>query len=177
MYSIRKINRDDIFQIMTWRNAQMDVLRQKKKLTKEVQQRYYEQVILPSYNVRKPDLLLYSLIYNNRIVGYGGFVHISWADLRAEMSFLVETSRTHEKEIYKSDFSNFIKLMKEKAFAQLGFNKIFTETYSFRVYHMSILEENGFVKEGILRKHVIINNKFYDSIFHGYLKENYELEK
>ena len=49
--------------------------------------------------------------------------------------------------------------------------KIFTETYVNRDYHIGILEENGFKLEGVLKKHVLQNNRFSDSYMRGLLKQ------
>ena len=47
---------------------------------------------------------------------------------------------------------------------------MFTESYAFREYHISILEENGYKKEGVLRNHIAKFGKFYDLIVHGIIK-------
>ena len=52
----------------------------------------------------------------------------------------------------------------------MKFNRVFTETFAFRTFHISILEENGYMKEGILRNHILESGKFYDSIIHGMIK-------
>jgi RimJ/RimL family protein N-acetyltransferase len=58
----------------------------------------------------------------------------------------------------------------------LDFNKLYTETYSFREQHIKILEDNDFIEEGVLKEHIFNqeNKKFYNSIFHSILKNNYE---
>ena len=63
--------------------------------------------------------------------------------------------------------ANFIHLIKKIIFEEMKFNRVFTETFAFRKFHISILEENGYVKEGTMREHILKSNKFYDSIIHG----------
>ncbi len=43
------------------------------------------------------------------MIGYGGLVHISWEDKRAEMSFLDQTSRAEDNLIYKNDLNKLYK--------------------------------------------------------------------
>ena len=61
--------------------------------------------------------------------------------------------------------------MKRVAFDDLGFNRLFTETYAFRHEHISLLEKNGFRFEGKMKQHTMINGTFVDSLLHGYLRE------
>ena len=59
----------------------------------------------------------------------------------------------------------FITLIKTVVFNDIKFNRMFTETFSFRKFHILILEENGYVREGILRDHIMESGKFYDLLF------------
>ena len=82
-----------------------------------------------------------------------------------------ETIRGAEKKtLYKEDMTNFISLIKKVVFEEIKFNRMFTESFAFREYHISILEENAYKKEGILRDHIVEFGKFYDSIVHGIIK-------
>jgi len=172
-YSIIPIRMVDRSSIMVWRNAQLDILRQGYKLTEEDQKRYFIEVIEPLFNQDYPNQLLFSYLKDLKLIGYGGLVNISWIDKRAEMSFLVDNLRAKNKVQYKEDMIHFIKLIKQLCFNILKFNRLFTETYAFREYHISILESEGFRKEGIMRQHVIYKDKFIDSIIHSILKKEY----
>ena len=170
-YEIRPISIDDLELIRQWRNEQKTILRQNVVLTKEMQVHYYKTAIAPLFRSSSPKQILFSFFHNNTLIGYGGLVHISWIDKRAEMSFLVNTNRTLDRVIYCNDFSCFIKLMSKVCFEELGLNRLFTETYAFRDYHISILEANGFNYEGCLKNHVYIDGKYYNSLIHGLLRE------
>jgi RimJ/RimL family protein N-acetyltransferase len=169
-YILVSIRREDMERIRLWRNAQMSVLRQSVKLSSVDQKLYFENVIKSSFNDKETKQLLFSLIKNDQLIGYGGLVNISWKDKRAEMSFLLDDQRAKNKTLYNEDMVNFIYLIKRVIFEEMKFNRLFTETYAFRKLHISILEKNGFVKEGILRNHILKSGKFYDSIIHGMIK-------
>ncbi len=96
------------------------------------------------------------------------------SETRAEVSFLVSDSINQERTLYHKVFSEFISLIKEIAFIDLSLNRLFTETYNIRPFHISILEKNDFQLEGRMRSHIIINKKRVDSLIHSFLKENYE---
>jgi RimJ/RimL family protein N-acetyltransferase len=173
-YSISTIQREDIENIRQWRNNQINVLRQKNEITKEEQNNYFERNIWPTLLENEPNQILLSYFHKEKLIGYGGLVHISWEDKRAELSFVVDDIRALDKNIYKQDFEFFLILMKFTAFEIIKLNRIFTETYSMREFHISIIENSGFLFEGKLREHVIINNIKYHSLIHGIINSDYK---
>lgn len=166
--SLVPLRQEDILPIMHWRNAQLDVLRQKAPITPENQQRYYDDVIVPGFSQPQPGQILFSYLLNGTAIGYGGLVHLAWEDKRAEVSFLLNPERL-APETYREDFGCYLNLLKEAAFSRLGFARLFTETYDIRPQHIAILEANGFDLEGRLRGHVWINGRPVDSLMHGCL--------
>ncbi len=174
-YSIVPIRMEDRYIIMKWRNEQIYHLRQEqgKPLTEKDQDAYFNIVIARLFEQERPTQILFSYLENDVCIGYGGLVHISWTDKRAELSFLVNTIRTANETKYGEDFYNFIELMKELCFTEMKFNRLFTETYAFRTFHISILEYAGLKEEGRLRQNIFEKDKYYDSIFHSILTEEY----
>ena len=171
-YKISPITDSNILSILKWRNEQMHILRQNEVLTEEKQVSYFEKYIWPTMKESKPNQVLFGLYYKSDFIGYGGLVHISWIDKRGEVSFLVNTERLNNEAVYQSDMSNYLRLIKEVAFNILNFNRLFTETYDVRPLHISILEKSGFILEGRMKQHVLIDNKYIDSLIHGCLREN-----
>ncbi|MGA8164429.1 MAG: GNAT family N-acetyltransferase [Waddliaceae bacterium] len=167
-YRILPLRHQDLPLIKTWRNEQMDVLRQQKPLTDEDQENYWKQTLVPSFAQQQPAQLLFSYLLQDRCIGYGGLVHIDWDAGRAEMSYLVETVRYQDKKLYEKEFICFFSLLKNVAFEVLHFHRLYTETYGVRPHHMAVLEKMGFVKEGRLREHVLIQGKYADAYLHGY---------
>jgi RimJ/RimL family protein N-acetyltransferase len=170
-YSIVPIRKEDILFIKKWRNEQMTILRQKKLLTNQEQFSYYEDDVVQSFSQVNPKNILFSYLYSDRCIGYGGLTNIDWLSKRAEISFLLDTKRVTDPALYEIEFTIFITFMKKVVFDDLNFNRIFTETYAFRQGHISILEKNGFRFEGRMKQHVMIKGKFVDSLLHGFLRE------
>jgi len=158
-----------------WRNAQMDVLRQWKPLTDYNQEKWFQEV---SEAVNQ---VVFSIVISDKddtekFIGYCGLVNINDINKRAELSFLIEPERASKREIYEQDFTAALGALCEYGFNQLNLNKIFTETFSFRKYHIEILEKFGFKKDGVLREHQYVNGKYRNSIMHSILKSEF-LEK
>jgi len=165
-YNIVSLRYEDIYDIKKWRNQQMDILRQKKKLTNKDQENYYKNQILPTFDEKKPKQILFSFLYNNTCIWYWWLTNVHRDDKSAELSFLENTNRTKDKKMYEKDFSIFISFMKELVFQKLWFNRLFTETYDIRPIHIKILEKNWFVYEWRMKKHVFVKWKYVDSLIH-----------
>ena len=173
-YQLVPIRYEDREPIRAWRNAQLEVLRQAEPLTTEQQEAYFQRVVLPLFEQEQPGQLLFSLLHDNELVSYGGLVHLSWPDGRAEVSFLVDPTRAAEPATYRQDFRAHLHLLGQVAFEGLKFNRLFTETYDIRPAHVAILEEAGFRLEGRLRQHVQLKpGTFADSLMHGQLAADY----
>lgn len=161
----------DRIPIRKWRNEQTFHLRQQGLISEEHQDKYFKQVVFPLFQEEHPSQLLFSIYLNGSLVGYGGLVHFNWVDKYTELSFLTNTEiLENDHNEYKRIFSVFISTMKNVVFEHLKLNRIFTETYSLRTEHIKILESNGFLYEGTHRKKILINGKYYDSLFHSILK-------
>jgi RimJ/RimL family protein N-acetyltransferase len=169
-YSFTAVQPEDIESIRQWRNSQIDVLRQPAPITCEQQQQYYATHIWPDTERPHPANLLLSYCSEGRLIGYGGLVHIAWDHMRAEVSFLLDPERAADPGQYGEDFTNFLALMKELAFEELGLRRLFTETYAHRHLHISLLQKSGFCREGVLRQHVLIDGNPVDSLIHGCLE-------
>ncbi len=172
-FSLSPINLDNLKKIRIWRNSQLDVLRQKEVISEEMQILYFNNQILPNYKESNPKQLLFGFYKNEILIGYGGLVHISWEDKRAEISFLLDSIFTIDSNEHDSLFGFYLQLIQRVGFENLKFNKLHTEVYSFRSHHIAILEKNNFMKEGILRQHILIDNIYHDSVLHSKLSKEF----
>lgn len=166
-YSVRSVQPEDIEDIRNWRNAQLDVLRQRHILTPADQKAYYADHIWPAMVEAEPANILVALLRRGERIGYGGLVHIAWPHRRAEVSFLVDPQIAQDAPSYTEAFDAFFALIKTLAFDDLRFNRLTSETYASRTAHIAQLESVGFQLEGRLRRHVLIKGEYIDSLLHG----------
>lgn len=162
------IRYEDRFDIMKWRNEQIYHLRQEKPLTEEDQERYFTEVISQLFDQERPDQILFSLLENEKCIGYGGLVHINWKDQNAEVSFIMNTKL--EQERFSELWGIYLSLTKKVAFKDLTFRKIYTYAYDLRPRLYDALQTAGFKEEGRLRDHVLFDGKFVDVLIHSYLR-------
>lgn len=62
------------------------------------------------------------------------------------------------------------KIIIKYGFNQLELNKIFLRVFEYNVHAIRSYEKVGFIKEGLFKQDVCIDNKFYNIIFMGILK-------
>ena len=149
----------------------MDILRQTNRITRSQQLGWFG-------NLKKDRTQRLFFIFENNDsgkipVGYCGLTNIDAVNRRAEISFLVDTKRVGEVSLYRTDMLNALSFLADYAFKSLRLKKIFTETFEFRKKHISILEFFGFKKEGVLRLHILLKGRYYNSSIHSMLREEY----
>lgn len=176
-YQIVAIRQEDIENIRVWRNAQIDVLRQKHILTYEAQQHYFQKHVWPTFQQENPSQILFSFLLHNKCIGYGGLTYLDWENGRAEVSFLVDPLRAEDETVYRKDFVHFLALLCHVAFEHLHLHRLFSETYAFRRTTLEGFNQLGFKQEGILREHVYKQGKWTDSLMLGLLAKEWQRAK
>ena len=172
-YSIVPLRYEDRFDIMKWRNEQIYHLRQVCPLTVDDQQRYFDNVVAKLYDNPQPDQILFSYLDNGVCIGYGGLVHINWIDNNAEVSFIMDTRL--EKEYFTIHWSNYLTMLKEIAFNDLGLHKIYTYAFDLRPHLYEVLETNGFTREATLKEHCFFNEEYKDVVIHSIRNDSYQI--
>jgi len=164
-FSIVPIRYEDRMNILKWRNEQIYHLRQSKPLTKKDQDYYFKNIVNKLFDQERPDQILFSYLEDGICIGYGGLVHINWDDKNAEISFILNTEL--EKESFSKHWSLFLALIEQVAFKELKLYKIFTFAFDLRPHLYEPIENSGFAKEAILKKHCFFNGEFIDIVIHA----------
>ena len=164
IYSIIPIRFEDRIDIMNWRNEQMYHLRQSSKLTQEDQDSYFQKVIYPSFSKERPKQLLFSYLKKEKLIGYGGLVHINWIERTAEVSFIMNTLL--ERDEFDLHWSTYLFLVKKIAFEDLKLKNIYTYAYDFRPFLYPTLEKNNFKLKVHLKDEIEIDEKKIDVFIH-----------
>jgi RimJ/RimL family protein N-acetyltransferase len=167
-YSLVPIRDEDKFEIMQWRNDQIDILRQKELLTKNQQENYFKNVVDRLFEKEQPDQILWSFLYKEELIGYGGLVHIDWENKVAEISFLTETSRNKNIELFISDWTHYLDLIKQIANLHLNFKSIFTYAYDIRPDLYIALENSKFKETKRIKNFIEIDNELKDVVIHTF---------
>lgn len=168
-YSLTPLRHEDRFTIMDWRNEQIYHLRQSEPLTEQAQNVYFENIVASLFEQEKPDQLLFSFLNKNKLVAYGGLVHINWTDRNAEVSFVMNTSL--EKEGFSKNWSEYLYLIEQVAFKELSFRKLYVYAFDLRPHLYSTLEANSYFLDARLKDHCFVDNEFKDVVIYSKLNE------
>ena len=71
-----------------------------------------------------PHQILVRFLLRNNLIGYGGIVHIDWVNLRGEVSFLLETSRTYDHQNYARELNIFFLCLRNWPLNSLNFRNL-----------------------------------------------------
>lgn len=167
-FSIVPIRFEDRNAIMQWRNEQIYHLRQIKPLTREKQDQYFNDVVSSLFSNPQPDQLLFSYLEGGNCIGYGGLVHMNWLDKNAEISFIMDTSL--ESKSFSFHWSNFLSMIEEVSFQQLGFHKIYVWAFDLRPHLYTTLKANQFFEDARLKDHVSFKDGFVDVVVHSKIR-------
>lgn len=175
-HEVCTLREQDIESIRIWRNAQIDVLRQTAPISAPEQQRYFDEVVRPTFRERRPRMILLSLLRDGVCVGYCGLTNLDWLAGRGEVSFLLDPMRVRDTRIYEEDMGSALELLSRVAFERVGLNRLFAETFDIRPHHVAILESHGFRLEGRMREHATVRGQRVDSLLHGLLAREWRNE-
>ncbi|TNE78949.1 MAG: GNAT family N-acetyltransferase [Bacteroidetes bacterium] len=164
-YKLVPIRHEDRYKIMQWRNEQIYHLRQAEPLTKESQDVYFENVVAKLFDQEKPAQILFSFLKGEECIGYGGLVHINWVDKNAEISFIMRTDL--ESNEFNLNWSTYLLLIQELAFAELKLHKIFTYAFDLRPKLYAVLDSMKFTLESRLKEHALFNGEYVDVLIHS----------
>ena len=167
---LRTISLSHMEKIRKWRNEQINILRQQKKIHSSEQTEYYHNIIYPEFNSLKPKNILFAIYNKNKLIGYGGMVYISWDHKRSEISFLLDSKIKENTTNFHNCFISFISLIFKIAFNELQLNKIYTETFENRIKLIKTIEKIGFKNEGILKQQYF-KNQYISSFIHSYINK------
>jgi RimJ/RimL family protein N-acetyltransferase len=164
-YSIVPIRMEDRYDIMKWRNEQIYHLRQKSPLTIDGQDKYFLNVVSELFDKDQPNQILFSYMQNSTCIGYGGLVHINWADKNAEVSFVMDT--VLERDFFEFHWLIYLSLLEDVAFKELKLHKIFTYAFDLRPHLYPIFEKAGFSLQARLKEHCYFEGSYKDVVIHG----------
>lgn len=172
-YKLTPLRYEDRYEIMNWRNDQITILRQKTSLSKNDQDKYFDDVISTLFRVENPKQILFSFLKDGQLIGYGGLVHIDWESKNGEISFLLQTERSQNKDLFNADFNEYLSMIVTIAFSHLMFLKLTTTVYNIheRYDYIKVIEKFGFKREGLLEKQVLIQGELKSVFIYSYFRE------
>lgn len=124
-----------------------------------------------SYN-RTFILFLLTEKASNRIIGRCGLHNWNKDHKRAEIGYHL----SDENDKRKGFMSETVSAVLDFGFNELKLHRIEALVGSTNIPSLRIIEKHGFVKEGLLRKHMLIAGEYQDSVLFAKLNDDHEME-
>lgn len=137
-------------------------------LTREELEAKLPEVPVSEENLYKNEYLRWMVKYNDLIVGTVTIKGMSPAMKYAEVGYGIGQDYQGMGIGYLA-----VKKMVDKVFNDTDLRRLFALVHSENQASCRVLEKIGFVKEGLLRDHYIVDGKAVDEVFYGILKRDY----
>ena len=108
---------------------------------------------------------------DSRLMCMAGLVDISFQHQRAELYIMVNPSCTGQ-----GIGTRALRWLCNFAFAYLALQRVYLFTVGSNHRARTFYEKNGFIHEGILRRHAIHLGQFVDRHVHGMLRSDWETQ-
>lgn len=166
--ALRAIERDDLQQLLEWRNrpSLRRCFREHRELSMEQQLRWYERV------VEGDDTRMFAIVdsADGRLLGAGGLCYIDWVNRTCDLSIYIGADGLYIDDRYAPDAAE---LMLDYGFGTLDLHRVWVEIYDFDEVKARFLESLGFKLEGRHREHHYDGHRRHDSLFYGLLRHEH----
>ena len=139
-----------------------------KNVTKYSENQYREfsfetQVTYVDNCLKNENISLYGIFENKRHIGNVTLDNINFIHKRAELTYIIGERDFWGKGIAKRAITEIIKIARQ----EFKLNKLYAGTASNNIASKKVLEFNGFILEGVRKKHLYLNNKYEDQLDYG----------
>lgn len=106
---------------------------------------------------------------SGKVIGRCGLHNWNRDHWRAEIGYVMEDEAFKQQGL----MSEAVEAIIDYGFNRIGLNRIEALVADYNTASLRLLEKNGFIKEGTLRKHYCVNGVFEDSVVLALLREEY----
>lgn len=110
---------------------------------------------------------------SGKIIGRCGLHNWNTDHARAEIGYFMEDESFKQKGL----MSEAVEAIVDYGFKILNLNRIEALVADYNTASLRLLEKNGFVQEGVLRNHYLVNEVFEDSLMFAKLREEHLVQE
>lgn len=167
---LRAIEREDLQQLLEWRNnpEHRRYFREFRELGMSQQTNWFESIVLKDDRTRM--FAIVDLV-SQRLLGACGLCYIDWVNRNADFSIYIGADNLYIDDRFAPDAAL---TMARYAFDELGMHRLWSEIYDFDQPKKHFFERIGFTLDGQHRQTHWAEGKWHDSLFYGLLAEEFE---
>jgi len=166
--SLRAIEREDLPQLLAWRNRPelRRFFREYRELGRDQHSAWYENGVL-----KDPAIRMFSIVErgSGRLLGACGLCYINWVDRNADFSIYLGAD---ERYIDTRLAPEAARLLIRYGFDELGLHRLWSEIYAFDSAKQCLFEALGFQLEARYRQSHWTEGGWHDSLIYGLLSSD-----
>jgi len=167
LISLRSLEFEDLKKLRDWRNME-----HVKKSTREYrllnmidQKNWFE-----SIHVSSPNVIMFGIIKNNKLIGVTGLTYIDWKNRHSEISIYINKKNWQKT----SDAKDTLLTIMKYGFGELNLHRLWVEIFETTPENILLFKKMNFVYEGASRQKLWRNNKWWNSQFHSILSKEFK---
>jgi RimJ/RimL family protein N-acetyltransferase len=118
-----------------------------------------------SHQLEIKNYIEFAIFMDNKFVGTICLENIDKVNKKASIGYWVAKSYRN-----KGIATKAVKLVVSFGFNKLKLKRIYAKVIEDNIQSCSVLKDSGFKKEGVLRKNIFKDGKFYDEYYYGFVK-------
>jgi len=172
LVNLRSLEEDDLPTLKNWRNLNhMRKSAREYRLLNMINQKNWFKTI---HTNNPPKEIMFGIINKkNKLIGVTGLTYIDWKNRHAEISLYLSKPRWQKTR----EASDTIQVIMKYGFEELNLHRLWAEIFSIMPQNIELFRKMNFVKEGILRKKLWRNGKWWDSVIYSKLSDEFYNEK
>jgi RimJ/RimL family protein N-acetyltransferase len=168
--ALRAIERDDLAQMLAWRNdpAMRRYYREDRELSAEQQTRWYEDVVLGD-----PRTMMFAIVDHDsgELLGACGLCYLDLVSRNADLSIYIGAGGRYIDDRLAPDAA---RTLMAYGFGVLGLHRIWAEVYEYDERKRALFESLGFQLDARLREHHFDGDGWHDSVIYGLLRHEHD---
>jgi RimJ/RimL family protein N-acetyltransferase len=165
---LRAIEREDLPQLLAWRNEPTlrRFFRERRELSMEDHTAWFQRTVA---GPGRADTRMFAIEERSggELVGACGLCYIDWVDATAELSLYIGRDSVYVDGLLAPDAA---RVLMAHAFVDLDLRRLWVEVYAYDTLKAQLLRALGFSLEGTLREHRFHAGARHDSLFFGLLR-------
>lgn len=166
--ALRAIEREDLAQLLAWRNLPefRRYFREYRELSMEQQTQWYQNQVLGD-----PNTIMFAVIElkTGRLLGASGLCYIDWVRRSADFSIYLGADHLYIDEVLAPDAG---RIMMRYAFAELQLHRLWAEIYDYDESKKKLFTTLGFKQDGCFRDNHWSEGRWHDSLFFSRLSND-----
>lgn len=163
----RALESEDLIKLRDWRNSKhiRKSTREYRLLNLINQKNWFE-----SIHVSNPNVIMFGIIKNSKLIGVTGLTYIDWKNRHAEISIYINKEGWQKIPEAKDTILTIMKY----GFGELNLHRLWVEIFETTTENIKLFKKMKFFYEGTCRQKLWRDNKWWNSQIYSILSNEFQ---